>query len=355
MHTREHRSLLAGAEKRLLIALAQRLPPWTTSDHLTLVALLAMPVAGGCFARIPHAPWSAAAFVVALACNWFGDSLDGTLARVRDQQRPRYGYYVDHVIDLAGAAALFAGIGASGLMHSSIAIALAAAYFLVAAESYLSTHARGVFRLSFAGFGPTELRIVLAAGAVIVVHKPWVEVFGVHARLFDVGGLVAIAGICISPLAARLLDNRYQAAMRVIPLVVLAYLLHAMFALFQLPIMQSKRSGFIFGASAVALASNLALNLLWIPRWGVYGAAWASVAAYAVEAGATYFAAQAVWPLAYRRGQIAAGLLLAALLAAATQFTHGMLESMLLAAFGSAVGALAIWTMSLRKTFRSWS
>jgi len=172
MHTREHRSLLAGAEKRLLIALAQRLPPWTTSDHLTLVALLAMPVAGGCFARIPHAPWSAAAFVVALACNWFGDSLDGTLARVRDQQRPRYGYYVDHVIDLAGAAALFAGIGASGLMHPSIAIALAAAYFLVAAESYLSTHARGVFRLSFAGFGPTELRIVLAAGAVIVVHKP---------------------------------------------------------------------------------------------------------------------------------------------------------------------------------------
>ena len=167
--------------------------------------------------------------------------------------------------------------------------------------------------------------------------------------------LVAVAGICISPLAARLLDNRYQAAMRVIPLVVLAYLLHAMFALFQLPIMQSKRSGFIFGASAVALASNLALNLLWIPRWGVYGAAWASVAAYAVEAGATYFAAQAVWPLAYRRGQIAAGLLLAALLAAATQFTHGMLESMLLAAFGSAVGALAIWTMSLRQTFRSWS
>src|SRR6266513_1080333 len=208
MHTREHRSLLAGAEKRLLIAIAQRLPPWTTSDHLTLVALLAMPVAGGCFARIPQAPWSAAAFVVALACNWFGDSLDGTLARVRDQQRPRYGYYVDHVIDLAGAAALFAGIGASGLMHPSIAIALAAAYFLVAAESYLSTHARGVFRLSFAGFGPTELRIVLAAGAVTVVHKPWVEVFGVHARLFDVGGLVAIAGMVVAFAIAAIGNTR---------------------------------------------------------------------------------------------------------------------------------------------------
>jgi phosphatidylglycerophosphate synthase len=195
MHTRDHRSLLAGAEKRLLIAIAERLPPWITSDHLTLAGFVAMPVAGGCFARIPHAPWSAAAFVVALACNWFGDSLDGTLARVRDQQRPRYGYYVDHVLDLAGSAALFAGIGASGLMHPLIAIALAAAYFLVAAESYLATHARGVFRLSLAGFGPTELRVVLAAGAVIVVHKPWVDVFGVHARLFDVGGLVAIVGM----------------------------------------------------------------------------------------------------------------------------------------------------------------
>jgi archaetidylinositol phosphate synthase len=195
MHTREHRSLLASAEKRLLIAIAERLPPWTNSDHLTVIALLAMAAAGVCFARIPHAPWSAAAFVAALACNWFGDSLDGTLARVRDQQRPRYGYYVDHVVDLAGAAALFAGIGASGLMHSSIALALTAAYFLVAAESYLATHARGLFRLSFAGFGPTELRVVLAVGAVVAVHKPWIVILGSQARLFDVGGLVAIVGM----------------------------------------------------------------------------------------------------------------------------------------------------------------
>src|SRR5207244_11758235 len=113
--------------------------------------------------------------------------------------------------------------------------------------------------------------------AGFLVHARWEHMKAGLGLLLSVlaGGLslVAIAGICISPVAARLLDNRYQAAMRVIPLVVLAYLLHAMFALFQLPIMQSKRSGFIFGASAVALASNLALNLLWIPCWGVYGAA----------------------------------------------------------------------------------
>jgi phosphatidylglycerophosphate synthase len=208
MHTREHRSLLADGEKRLLIAMARRLPPWINSDHLTLIGLLAMPAAGWCFARIPAAPWSAAACVLALAANWFGDSLDGTLARVRNQQRPRYGYYVDHVIDLAGAAALFAGIAASGLMQVWIALALVAAFFLLSAESYLATHARGLFRLSFAGCGPTELRILLAAGAITVVHKPWVTVFGIHARLFDVGGVVAAAGMVVAFAAAAIANTR---------------------------------------------------------------------------------------------------------------------------------------------------
>jgi phosphatidylglycerophosphate synthase len=197
-HIREHRSLLADAERRLLIAIARRLPPWINSDHLTVVGLLSMPLAAVAFANIPAAPWCAAAFVLALAANWFGDSLDGTLARVRNQQRPRYGYFVDHVIDLVGTAALFAGVAVSGLMHPSIAIAVVAAYFLVAAESYLTTHVAGVFRISFAGFGPTELRILLAIGAIVVANKPWVDVAGQHARLFDVGGLVAIAGMIVA-------------------------------------------------------------------------------------------------------------------------------------------------------------
>jgi len=194
-HVREHRSVLADGERRLLIAIARRLPPWINSDHLTLLGLLSMPLAAVAFANIPVTSWSAAAFVLALAANWFGDSLDGTVARVRNQRRPRYGYYVDHVIDLVGTAALFTGIAWSGLMHPAIAIAVVAAYFLVAAESFLTTHAAGVFRISFAGFGPTELRILLAIGAVVVVNKPWVDVAGQHARLFDVGGLVAVVGM----------------------------------------------------------------------------------------------------------------------------------------------------------------
>jgi archaetidylinositol phosphate synthase len=196
-HMREQRSLLASAEKPLLIAIARRLPSWVSSDQLTLLGLLSMFAAGLAFAAIAVTPWSAAAFAIALAANWFGDSLDGTLARVRRQPRPRYGYYVDHVIDLAGTAALVSGMAASRLMHPSIAIALLAAYFLVSAETYLATHAVGVFRLSFAGVGPTELRILLAVGAVSVSRHPWVDVAGQRALLLDVSALVAIVGLVI--------------------------------------------------------------------------------------------------------------------------------------------------------------
>src|SRR5262245_18786416 len=108
-HTREHHSLLAAGERRLLIAIARRLPPSVTSDHLTALALVSMLLAGPAFALIPATPAAAFLFVALLAVNWFGDSLDGTVARVRDAQRPRYGYYVDHVVDLTGTAALVAG------------------------------------------------------------------------------------------------------------------------------------------------------------------------------------------------------------------------------------------------------
>ena len=106
-HTREHRSLLASAEKRLLVAIARRLPRWLSSDHLTLLGLArrCRPRAWP-FRRSGPPAGARTALALALAANWFGDSLDGTVARVRDQQRPRYGYYVDHVIDLAGAVAV---------------------------------------------------------------------------------------------------------------------------------------------------------------------------------------------------------------------------------------------------------
>ena len=207
-HTREHRSLLASAERQLLIAIAGRLPRWLHSDHLTLLGLLSMPAAGLAFAAVGTTAWGAAALALALLLNWFGDSLDGTLARVRDRQRPRYGYYVDHVIDLAGTTTLLAGMGASGLMEPAIAIAVLAAYLLVSAETYLATHTVGVFRLSFGGIGPTELRILLAAGGFYVAAHPSVTIAGLHVRLLDVSGLFAIAGLVLVFVASAIRNTR---------------------------------------------------------------------------------------------------------------------------------------------------
>ena len=201
-HIREHRSLLADAERRLLIVIARRLPAWTTSDHLTLLGLVSMPVAGFAFVVIPHSAWGTVVLVAALTANWFGDSLDGTLARVRNQQRPRYGYYVDHVIDVAGTSALLLGIAVSGAMSPAMAMALLSAYLLVSAESYLATYALGIFRISFAGFGPTELRIVLAIGGFALIDHQWIDFAGWRVRLFDVGGVVAIAGLAVAFVAS---------------------------------------------------------------------------------------------------------------------------------------------------------
>ena len=114
--------------------------------------------------------------IVFLALNWFGDSLDGTVARVRNQQRPRYGFYVDHVIDLAGTACLFGGLAASGFMSPLVAALVVAGFFLVSAESFLATHARGIFKMAFAGVGPTELRLLIAAGALTLLNGPFVAV-----------------------------------------------------------------------------------------------------------------------------------------------------------------------------------
>jgi len=195
--TRIQASLLAGVEKRALIWMAERLPRWINSDHLSALGLASMAGAGLSFWLTRTDVVAGTSLVVlSLLLNWFGDSLDGTVARVRNQQRPRYGYYVDHVLDLAGTAFLFAGLAASGHMSSLVAALVVAAFFLVSAEAYLATHARGVFKMAFLGIGPTELRILLAAGAIALVTTPVINPMGMaEIRLFDLGGIVGIIGM----------------------------------------------------------------------------------------------------------------------------------------------------------------
>jgi phosphatidylglycerophosphate synthase len=198
-HVREHGSLTASAEKRLLVWIAARLPAWVTSDHLTLLALAAMGLAGAGYALARYDRRALWLVVAALALNWFGDSLDGTLARVRRAERPRYGFYVDHVLDIVGITLLIAGLASSGFMNPIVALALLVSYLLVSGEVFLATAVRQVFRMSFLGFGPTELRIVLAAGTLALFRDPQVELgaWGRHP-LFDVGAVVATAGLAIA-------------------------------------------------------------------------------------------------------------------------------------------------------------
>ncbi len=185
-------SLTARAEKRVLLWIVARLPLWVTSDQLTCLGLSAMLFGWGSYLL---ARWYRSGFllaILALALNWFGDSLDGTVARVRNQQRPRYGFYVDHVIDSIGAVLLMSGLALSGCLDWRIAAAMLVGFLLLSIESYLASYTIGEFRMSFWKFGPTEIRILLALGNLALWWNPQATVFG-RFRLFDFGGIIASA------------------------------------------------------------------------------------------------------------------------------------------------------------------
>jgi archaetidylinositol phosphate synthase len=201
---RVQQSWVAAVEKRALLWLAARTPERVGPDHLTALGLAAQIGAGVCYALAASNRFALLGVIACLALNWLGDSLDGTLARVRQRLRPRYGFYVDHMVDTFGAVALMGGLALSGYMHPAIAIGLLTAFLMLSIQSYLATHALGEFRLSFWKFGPTELRILLAVGNLALFWKPIVHVFGAEYRLFDVGGAIGLAGMLLMVVAFTL-------------------------------------------------------------------------------------------------------------------------------------------------------
>ena len=200
--TREQVSFLAPLEKKALIWLARRMPAWVSPDHLTVLGLAAMLGAGLSYW---YASTSRAGLILAigfLALNWFGDSLDGTLARVRDKQRPKYGFYVDHIVDALGTFFLLAGLGFSGYMSERIASGLLIVYFMLSIEVYLATYTLGAFHLSFWKFSPTELRLLLMIGNLALIRWPMGRLFGYSYPLFDIGGVVGFIGMSLMLIAA---------------------------------------------------------------------------------------------------------------------------------------------------------
>ena len=216
---RTQESFLASLEKKTLLWLAARTPGWINSDHLTALGLLAMGTAVHVAFWFRQAPWgekladlpagrdlarlrflqtNAAGLLVVilgLAVNWLGDSLDGTLARVRNCPRPRYGFYVDHIVDAFGALFLLGGLALSGYMSSLIAIGLLIAYLLLSIEVYLASYTLGDFKISYFKMSPTELRILLSFGNLMLLYKSVVHLFGRAYKLFDVAGAVGITGM----------------------------------------------------------------------------------------------------------------------------------------------------------------
>ena len=195
---RVQESLLAPLEKRTLIWVASRLPAAINSDHLTLLGILSMLSAGLAY-------WYSAYDLIGLwvvnfclVSNWFGDSLDGTVARVRNRQRPRYGYYVDHVVDVIAISFLMGGLALSGHVRPLIAGLFLVGYLLLSAEVFLATHALNKFQISFYKFSPTELRILLIAGNLAVYYKnPVVNAWGESWKLYDIGFGIGAIGILL--------------------------------------------------------------------------------------------------------------------------------------------------------------
>ncbi|PYP90460.1 MAG: hypothetical protein DMG65_11575 [Candidatus Angelobacter sp. Gp1-AA117] len=194
---RIQQAFTAGLEKKTLMWLAARTPLWINSDHLTVLGLVAMAGAGASYWWARTNPLGLIAVALCLAVNWLGDSLDGTLARYRNHCRPRYGFYVDHIVDAFGALFLLGGLALSGYMSPLVAMSLLVAYLILSIEVYLASYTLGDFNISYFKMGPTELRILLSVGNLFLVYKSVVHLFGRAYKLFDVAGTVGFSGMML--------------------------------------------------------------------------------------------------------------------------------------------------------------
>jgi archaetidylinositol phosphate synthase len=200
--------VLSEAEKRLLIHVAERLPRGLLPDHLTLIGMAGSALVTFAYVMSNHAAWWLWIASLGFVINWFGDSLDGTTARVRRIQRPRYGYYLDHLTDAFSTLAIGLGLGLSPYMLLAVGLAIVVGYLILSINVYLESQVLGDFRFGYGVVGPTETRLILIGLntlAVLIGPIPY-TVFGVQATVFDLGGLIAVGGMVLM-LARRVNRN----------------------------------------------------------------------------------------------------------------------------------------------------
>lgn len=219
-------SILNGVEKKALVWLAERQPKWVVSDTLTAIGTLGAVMIGAgyilCGVNVNFLWLSCLGFVV----NWYGDSLDGTLARVRKTQRPVYGYYLDHTVDCINEAFMFIGLGLSCLMRLDLALMIFVVYLCLTVNVSVNAHLKGEFRLTYAKLGPTEFRVIaIIFTSLFVFIKPLrefeavVRIFGkdIDLRALDVAGLVILALLLVIYLVTIISDAKGYAKMDPMP------------------------------------------------------------------------------------------------------------------------------------------
>lgn len=219
-------SILNGVEKKALVWLAERQPKWVVSDTLTAIGTLGAVMIGAgyilCGINVNFLWLSCLGFVV----NWYGDSLDGTLARVRKTQRPVYGYYLDHTVDCINEAFMFIGLGLSCLMRLDLALMIFVVYLCLTVNVSVNAHLKGEFRLTYAKLGPTEFRVIaIIFTSLFVFIKPLrefeavVRIFGkdIDLRALDVAGLVILALLLVIYLVTIISDAKGYAKMDPMP------------------------------------------------------------------------------------------------------------------------------------------
>jgi phosphatidylglycerophosphate synthase len=211
--TREMTFLLAEPERVVLQAVAARVPGWLNPNHFTALGVIGAVGCGVCYALSSNNPvwlWFAS---LALVVNWFGDSLDGTLARVRKAERPRYGYYIDHVVDAFATAAIGIGLGLSPYVRLDVSLFLVLMYLTLSINVYLESAVFGVFKIAYGRIGPTEVRILLIlANGVLWLSSTLLPGLGNEVRFAASGVVGAVALVMFAILAVRFGKNLHKLA-----------------------------------------------------------------------------------------------------------------------------------------------
>ena len=185
-------SILNPYEKKILTYMAERMPAWVTSDMLTFVGFLgALVMATGYSLSNLNMHWLWLS-CLGLFINWFGDSMDGSLARVRGTQRKTYGFFIDHNVDVINETIMFISVGVSPLVNMSFAMFALVAYLMLSVYVYIDCHLKGEMRLTYSGLGPTEFRLLLVITNICFIYIPWLSEWKKPMTLFHNNFMIGI-------------------------------------------------------------------------------------------------------------------------------------------------------------------